>query len=190
MKIIYLKSREKKPAVFLDRDGVINKDIPGKYIKSVSDIRLYKTALEGLKKISSCDKFHLIIITNQSAVGRGYITERISRKINDKIVKTLEKEKIKINAVYYCPHSPVDNCDCRKPKPGLIKEALKDYKIDLKKSFLIGDKKTDMELALKTGIKSVFVLTGQAKNQIKKHRKIKADYVLKNLKNADKIICR
>lgn len=190
MKIIYLKSRKRKPAVFLDRDGVINKDIPGKYIKSVSDIKLYKTAIEGLKKISSCDRFHLIIITNQSAIGRGYITEKISKKINDKIVKTLEKEKIKINAVYYCPHSPQDNCDCRKPKPGLIKEALKDYKIEIKKSFLIGDKKTDMDLALKTGMKSVFVLTGQAKNQIRKHTKIKADYVIKYLKNADKIICR
>jgi D-glycero-D-manno-heptose 1,7-bisphosphate phosphatase len=187
MRKIYIKSKLKKNALFLDRDGVINKDAPGKYIKSLKDIKIYPSAIKGLRKIDS-KKYHLIIITNQSAVGRGYIDIEMAFKINDFIVNELKRNNIMINALYFCPHAPWDKCDCRKPKTGLIKEALQDFDIIIKDSFLVGDKKSDMEMAKKAGIKSIFVLTGQAKNQLKKYEIINSDYKLKDLRAINKIL--
>lgn len=187
MKIIYIKDNKKKPAIFLDRDGVIIQDKPGKYITSIKNVKIYKSFIDGFKKIDK-KKYHIIIITNQSAINRGYISLEKSVEINNYIVKKLKKYGIKINAVYFCPHRPDEKCQCRKPESGLIKEAEKDYRIDFKNSFFIGDKLTDMLLAEKIKVKSIFVLTGQGISQLKKHGKITSNYVLKNLKYIDKII--
>lgn len=188
MKIIYIKSSLKKPALFLDRDGVINKDTPKKYITSISDIKIYPSAINGLKKINF-KKYHIFIITNQSAVGRGYMDIKTSIDINHRIVNILSDNGIKINAVYYCPHHPDDNCNCRKPNTGLIDEARSDYIIEMNKSFLVGDKKTDIDMALKLNLKSIFVLTGQGRFEIRKYGKINSDYILKNILNISKIVC-
>ncbi|MEF3280196.1 MAG: HAD family hydrolase [Elusimicrobiota bacterium] len=187
MKIIYLPSKILKPSIFLDRDGVINKDVEGKYITSIKDVKIYKSAIEGLKKIN-LDKYHLIIITNQSAINRGLIDLKQFKKISDYIIEELNKHNIKINAVYFCPHRPEENCKCRKPKTGLIEEAILDYKIDIKKSFFVGDKKTDIDTAKSAGIKSIFVGTGQAKNQRLKYKKIEADITIKDLRELKKYV--
>lgn len=181
MNIIYHKSNKVKPAIFLDRDGVINKDIAGKYITSIKDVFIYKTAIDGLKKIDR-NKYHLIIITNQSAIGRKLISINKSIEINNYIVSNLKKNDILINAVYFCPHRPEENCNCRKPKTGLIKQAMKDFKINLKNSIFIGDKITDMKLARDLKIKFIMVRTGQYLSQTKKHRSIKIKYIINNLK--------
>lgn len=184
MKIIYKSDTIKKPAIFLDRDGVINKDIKGKYITDIKDVHIYQTALIGLKKIRG---YHLIIITNQSAINRGMITIERFKDINDFIVKKLNRHGIFINATYFCPHKPDENCKCRKPKTGLIIEAINDFNIDLGSSIMVGDKISDIELGRKVGVKTILVLTGQGKHEIKKNKNL-PDFIIKNLTYLKKII--
>ncbi|MCX7641426.1 MAG: HAD-IIIA family hydrolase [Elusimicrobiales bacterium] len=184
MKIIYKFSTDKKPTIFLDRDGVINFDKKGKYITSIKDVKIYKTAIKGLKKIKG---YYLIIITNQSAINRGLLTIKKAIKINNFIVRKLKNNKITVHALYFCPHTPKENCNCRKPKTGLIEEASKDFNIDMNHSFIIGDKVSDIKLGKKIGIKTIFVLTGQGKIEFKKNKNL-ADFVVPNLININKII--
>ncbi|MGC8867572.1 MAG: HAD-IIIA family hydrolase [Elusimicrobiales bacterium] len=184
MKIIYNKSNLFKPAIFLDRDGVINKDAKGKYITSIKDVKIYPSAVEGLRRIKG---YHLIILTNQSAIGRGMMSFEQSVEINNYIVDTLEKKGVIINAVYFCPHKPNERCICRKPMPGMIKMAMKDFKINIKKSIIVGDKASDIELGENTAIRSVMVLTGQGRKELTKLKK-KPFAVIKNLISLKSII--
>jgi D-glycero-D-manno-heptose 1,7-bisphosphate phosphatase len=186
MKVFSIKSNEFKPAIFLDRDGVINKDIRGKYITDKKQIKIYKTAIEGLKKIEQ-KKYHLIIITNQSAIQRGFITDKESREINLKIREILNSKGIILSAIYYCPHKPEDKCPCRKPKLGLLEEAKKDFKIDMSNSYMIGDKESDMKFAKAAKLKSIFVLTGQGKDQLKR-KEIRYNYKIRDLRSLKKIL--
>jgi len=172
------KDNIKKPAIFVDRDGVLNKDKKGKYITKLNQVKIYKSALKGLKNISN---YRLIIITNQSAIGRKYIALKDFMKINKFILDKFKKHGIKFDAFYYCPHTPEDKCNCRKPKIGLIKEAMKDLNIDLKNSFFIGDKETDIITAKNANLKSILVLTGQAREELK-NNKIQPDFIIKDLR--------
>src|SRR3989338_5899806 len=128
-------------AVFLDRDGVITEDIG--YVHKVEDFKLIKNAAEGLRSLKD---YKLFIVTNQSGIGRGYYKLEDFMDYNNRVVEELKKNKIKIEKTYYCPHKPDDNCECRKPKTKLIKDAEKEFNIDLKKSFVVGDKKIDVEM--------------------------------------------
>ncbi len=187
MKLFCIKDNKKRKTLFLDRDGVINKDRAGFYIKSKKEIHIYKSALKSLSKISQLGEYRLIILTNQSAIGRGIITEKRSRELNLYLNKKLLKANVKISGIYYCPHKPQDKCECRKPNIGLVKEAMKDFKIDIKNSFMVGDKKSDMDMARSAGLKGIFILTGQGANQIKKF-KISYNYIIKDLRGLRKII--
>lgn len=187
MKLFALKERSVKKALFLDRDGTINQDRPGVYITSEKALKIYPSAIKALKKISASGEYRLIVLTNQSAVGRKLMTEKKSRQINRLLVKKLSQAGIKISGLYYCPHSPETGCSCRKPKPGLIKEALKDFPTDISGSFVAGDKKSDMELAERTGMRGIFLLTGQGKSQLKKH-KIRYNFKVKDLRSLRKIL--
>jgi len=186
MKIIYQRSDKTKPTIFLDRDGVINRVKPGEYITSISNVKIYSSFIDGFKKLE-LSQYHLIIITNQSAINRGFMGLDDAIKINNYVVSLLKKKMIFINALYFCPHRPDENCECRKPKTGLIEEAKKDFKMDFKNSYFIGDKKNDIELAKKINVKSILVLTGEGKKELKKGN-IKPDFILNNLKNIKMII--
>ena len=167
-------------AVFLDRDGVITEDIG--YVHKIEDFKLIQNAAKGLKLLKN---FKLIFITNQSGIGRGYYKFEDFLNYNNKVLKELKKHKLKIQKTYFCPHKPEDNCECRKPKIKLIKDAEKEFGIDLKKSFVIGDKKTDIEMGRNAGCKTILVLTGHgmaAKNETR------ADYIANNLVDAAKWI--
>lgn len=177
-----------KPAAFLDRDGTIIHDRPGYYLLSASKMKLYKKSVPALKIIQDLG-FRLIIITNQSAVARGYMTLEKSREINAALAKTLKKKGVLIEGIYFCPHSPQENCSCRKPKTGLVKEALKNHKISLKDSVLVGDKKSDMELAAKLGIKAVFVKTGHGRSQPEKNGFV-PELITENIMGAAQIFRR
>lgn len=187
MKLFAKKSPGNKKAIFLDRDGVINKDKPGKYILCENDIKFYPSALKALKKISQEKKYILVIVTNQSAVGRQMMTMKKSKQINRYVVKQLEKVGIEISALYFCPHSPQEKCKCRKPHTAMINQALKDFNIDLSQSWLVGDKKSDMDMAKKSGIKSVFVMTGQAPRELRE-KKIRYDFLIRDLRGLVAII--
>ena len=141
--------------VFLDRDGVINRN-RNDYIKTWDEFEFLPNAKKGIKLLND-NGFKIIIITNQSVVGRGIITKKTLNKIHEKMLKELNEYGCEIEKIYYCPHTPWDNCDCRKPKPGLLLKAAKDFNIDLKKCYFIGDEVTDMQAGEKAGCKTYLV---------------------------------
>ncbi|MEO0261410.1 MAG: HAD family hydrolase [candidate division WOR-3 bacterium] len=159
-------------AIFLDRDGTIIKNVP--YLNDPEKIEFLPYVIESLKILIS-NGFTLFIVTNQSGISRGLIKLKELEKIHKRIKEILKKEGIKIKDIVYCPHLPEENCNCRKPKTGLIEVLLKKYKIDLKKSYLIGDKDEDILLAKNIGIKSVSV-----SDKIN----VKPDFIAKNFKEA------
>jgi histidinol-phosphate phosphatase family protein len=139
--------------IFLDRDGVINKNRDD-YVKSIDEFVFLPNVISAIKKLINL-KFKIIIITNQSAINRGLISEKELQIIHSHMLNELSKSKCKIEKIYFCPHKPDENCDCRKPKTGMIKNALSDFCIDISKSWLIGDSNSDIEVAKKFGLKSI-----------------------------------
>ena len=153
------------PAIFLDRDGVIIENCPS-YVRRWEDVTFFPQALQALKWVSALP-YKVILITNQSAVGRGLITLETARSINARLVEAVAAAGGRIDAVYLCPHDPLENCDCRKPKPGLILQAVRDHAIDLHSSHLIGDAWTDLIAGQAAGLSSVsLVRTGRGASQL------------------------
>jgi D-glycero-D-manno-heptose 1,7-bisphosphate phosphatase len=153
------------PAIFLDRDGVIieNRDA---YVRSWDDVYIYPQALKALAKYASIP-YKFIIVTNQSAVGRGIISQETAVSINNQLVKEIKQSGGEINAVFMCPHSPSANCNCRKPEPGMFYQAAEKLSLDLNKSIMVGDALTDMLAAQNAGIKQcIFVRTGRGEKQL------------------------
>jgi len=142
---------KKEKVVFLDRDGVINKERKD-YVKSVKELEIFSDVWMPIKKLKDSG-FLLIVITNQSAINRGLTTDKNLKKIHQKIQEYLIKNKTSIDGFYYCPHTPDEECNCRKPKPGMILKAADDFKIDLKSSWFIGDNETDIDAAKNAGCK-------------------------------------
>lgn len=148
------------PALFLDRDGVIIENRPN-YIRSWSDVEIYPQALTALAKIRN-SPYKIVIITNQSAVGRGLMTIERANKINRKLVAEVEKMGGRIDGVYMCPHGPDEGCPCRKPQPGLLFRAADDQNLDLVRSIMIGDAISDIVAAASAGLSNlILVQTGR-----------------------------
>ncbi len=165
-------------AVFLDRDGVIVEDIGYHY--KIEDFKFVKNAIKGLKLLKN---LNLFMVTNQSGIGRGYYTLEDFEKFNIHLLKELKKRGIKIVKTYYCQHKPEDNCECRKPKTKLLKVAEKEFMVDLKKSFVIGDRKKDIELGKNAGCRTILVLSGKGTEEKKNSE---ADFIGKDLLEAAK----
>ncbi len=138
-------------AVFLDRDGTIARDVP--YCSRPEDFELLPGAAEGIKLLNE-HGFKVVVVTNQSGIARGYFTEGMLARIHDKMQKELAKHGAHVDAIYYCPHHPDDNCDCRKPKPKMLFQAAIDLDIELGESYVIGDGEMDVELARQAGCKT------------------------------------
>ena len=144
----------KKPTVFCDRDGTINRDVP--YCSSPKEFKLLPGAGEAIARLNKAG-LAVVVITNQSGVGRGYFTEGVLQLIHQKMQEDLACHKARVDAVYYCPHHPDDGCSCRKPKPGLIFQAAKELDLDLKNSFFIGDSLADVEAGRRAGCVTVLI---------------------------------
>ena len=151
-------------AVFLDRDGTINEEVG--YLSDPDGLKLIRGAAEAVKKLND-HGIKVIVISNQSGVGRGYFSERDLARINMRLTELLLSYEARIDAIYYCPHHPDDGCECRKPEPGLLKKAAREHSIDLGRSYVVGDKKTDVELAVNAGSKGILVKTGFGREQLK-----------------------
>ena len=169
-----------QPAVFLDRDGTINQDIG--YIDSPERLFIIDGAASAIKRLNS-KGFRVVVITNQSGVGRGYFTKEAADSVNKKLEEILKREGAHLDGIYYCPHQPDDNCECRKPRIGLLEKAKNDLAIDFKKSYVIGDKVSDIEIAQGIGGKGILVLTGSGKDE-KQKLDHEPSYIATDLKDA------
>jgi D-glycero-D-manno-heptose 1,7-bisphosphate phosphatase len=152
------------PAIFLDRDGVLVENNPN-YIRAWSDVKIFPEAIEALGKIDN-SSFKVVIVTNQSAIGRGLISYETAHEINRQLTAEINSRGRKVDGIFMCPHKPEDDCVCRKPKPGLIFQAAKELSLDLKRSMMIGDALTDLIAGMEAGIPTnVLILTGRGKEQ-------------------------
>lgn len=149
-------------AVFLDRDGTLNED--DGYVYKTKHFKILDNVIKGLKLLKD---FRLFIITNQSGIGRGYYTEEDMHAFNKKLNEEFKKEGINIEKIFFCPHHPEAKCDCRKPSIRFIKQAEKEFDININESFVIGDHPHDVEMGGKAGCKTIYLLTGHGE----KHRK-------------------
>ncbi|GHT62811.1 hypothetical protein AGMMS49531_11040 [Endomicrobiia bacterium] len=179
----------KVPAVFLDRDGTVifNKT----YLSLPQQVMLYAFCAESINRLRAAG-FKIIIVTNQSGVARGMFTEKNLMVANKKFVSLLKNAGAKIDGLYYCPHAESDECNCRKPKVGMVLQGAKDFNIDLKKSYTVGDSIRDYLLGVNMGGKGILVLTGHGKKQQSKivDEKIKPMAVCKTLKQAVSLIIK
>jgi D-glycero-D-manno-heptose 1,7-bisphosphate phosphatase len=174
-----------KNVVFLDRDGVINRDSPD-YIKSWSEFEFLPGSLEALKQLT-LNGFAVIIITNQSVIHRKMVTQKDLDFIHDMMKKTVQSNGGDIKDIFYCPHIPEDRCDCRKPNPGLIYRAKKRYQIDLETSIMVGDSAKDIECARNAGCGSAILVktgNGVTAENILKDKMIYPDVIVQDLLEA------
>ena len=142
-------------AVFIDRDGTIMEDCV--YCSDPKKVKLFPGVPEALRRLKS-NGFKLIIITNQSGIGRGLFTVKQYRAVEAELLRQLGVGLI--DATYFCPDAPDEHCKCRKPKPGMVLEATQEHQIDLSRSFLIGDSEIDVECAHNAGVRGIRVQTG------------------------------
>lgn len=176
----------KNRAVFLDRDGTINEEV--NYLCDTNNLKILPGVAEAIRMLNK-NKYKVIIVTNQSAVARGLLTIEKLNKIHEKLLNLLSSKGAVIDAIYYCPHHPSENCECRKPKIGLILRASREHNIDLDKSYMIGDKLADIEAGKKAGCVTILVKTGYGKEEINKiNFEVQPDFIAEDLYEAVKII--
>jgi D-glycero-D-manno-heptose 1,7-bisphosphate phosphatase len=171
--------------IFLDRDGVINIDSP-QYIKKESEFEFIPGSPQAIALLNQYG-FNVIVITNQSMIGRNMVSREALDAIFKKMKKGVQKAGGRIKDVFFCPHTPEDNCACRKPEPGLIFKACKKYSIDLEYSSMVGDSAKDIECALNAGCeRGILVQTGngiKAQQQLLQ-KQITPDYIASDLYDA------
>lgn len=173
--------------IFIDRDGVINRDPGGwtehSYITKWDDFYFLPGAKGALKKLT--DKgFTIVVISNQAGVAKGYYSRRALSAINSKMLKEIRLAGGRIKKVYYCVHQDSDNCGCRKPKAGLIRRAEEELRFKAAGSYLIGDGRMDVEAGKRAFLKTILVLSGKTKREEAGSWKVKPDFVFEDLPEA------
>tara|TARA_B100002003_G_C13922147_1_gene448331 strand:- start:1 stop:555 length:555 start_codon:yes stop_codon:yes gene_type:complete len=175
-------------AVFLDRDGVITQE-PPHYAHRLDQLVLIPKSGDAIRLLNE-DGFMVVIVSNQAGIAHGYYQEEDTVSFNQALGGKLTEAGARIDAVYYCPHHPEANvegyrldCDCRKPKPGLLLKAEKELDINMKRSFMVGDKLSDIEAGKRAGCKTVLVKTGYGGETIQNSR-IECDYIADDLYGA------
>jgi len=158
-----------KRAVFMDRDGTISEEVG--YVNHPSRFRVFPYSAAAVKLLNE-NGWLAIVVTNQAGVARGYFPEEMIGAIHNYLSGALEKEGAHLDAIYYCPHHPSVgdqryrlDCDCRKPKAGLIFQAAREFDIDLTQSWMVGDRYSDIELAANAGLKAALVLSGYGRGE-------------------------
>ena len=150
-------------AVFLDRDGTLHVDKVE--TRRIEDLEFFSDTIESLRRLRSAG-FELVIVTNQSGIGKGHYKESEMQAFNDEMVKRLKDSGVEITALYYCPHKTEDKCQCKKPKDGMIRRAVMDLDLDIYKCYMIGDQNSDVVAGINAGInKNYLVKTGIYKSE-------------------------
>ena len=150
-----------KKYIILDRDGVINED-SDEYIKSPEEFIPIPGSLAAIAKLNQAG-YVVVVATNQSGIARGYYDEATLQAMHEKLRQLLTKEGGNIDRIYFCPHGPDDDCECRKPKPGMLRQILADYNMDPVNVVAVGDSLRDLQAAQAVGVKSILVRTGKGK---------------------------
>ena len=146
-----------KPLILLDRDGTLITEQA--YLKDPRKVRLLPGVTQGLRALAR-GGFPLVLITNQSGVGRGILTLKDLEAIHARLQGLLEQEDAALDAIYFCPHHPDDGCRCRKPNVGMVERAVSELQLDLRRSYLIGDHARDIQLAHRVGAKAILLTPG------------------------------
>jgi D-glycero-D-manno-heptose 1,7-bisphosphate phosphatase len=155
-----------RPAVFLDRDGTITEEVG--YLNHTSRFRMFPFVAAAIRRLNEAG-LPVIVVTNQSGVGRGYFPESLVHAVNELMTQQLAEKGAKIDAIYYCPHTSAENCSCRKPRTGMLDRAALEHTLDLQRSFVVGDRYGDMELARNARARSVLVRTGYGEGELAWH---------------------
>jgi histidinol-phosphate phosphatase family protein len=176
--------------IFLDRDGVINEDRED-YVKSWEEFRFIKGVRSSLKRIKQAG-IPVVVITNQSAIGRGLVTVADLSALHGRMLAGIKKAGGKILKIYHCPHHPEDHCRCRKPRIGMLKKAARELDLDLKKCLFVGDTLKDIQAGSRVGCRTVLVQTGQGRESLKKiltgKTRVRPDWVCESLPAATPLI--
>ena len=180
-------------AAFLDRDGTINEEMG--YINHLDRFVLIPGAAAAIRSINESD-LKAVVVTNQSGAARGYFAKELIDQVHQKMIDMLKEEGAFLDGIYTCTHAPPSKgdsggCGCRKPKIGLMKQAALELNLDLEKSYVIGDRFKDLEMARNAGAKAILVLTGYGKGELEflgPSSRVQADFVAKNLAEAVKWI--
>lgn len=185
----------KRRAVFIDRDGTISEEVG--YVNHPSRYRVFPYAAEAVRLLNEAN--HLaILVTNQAGVARGYFAEEMIGMVHSILTRELAQGGARLDAIYYCPHHPSVgetpyrlDCDCRKPRPGLIRRAVEEFDVDAAQSWMVGDRYGDIELARNAGVRSAFVLSGYGRGEWEHQRpswRIEPEVVADDLLAAVKMI--
>ncbi len=182
-------------AVFMDRDGTISEEVG--YVNHPSRYKVFPYSPEAVRLLNQSD-WLAVLVTNQAGVARGYFTEDLVGAVHGTLEEGLRQGGARLDAIYYCAHHPSvgeppyrSDCDCRKPKPGLIQRAAQEFDIDLAESWMVGDRYSDIELARNAGVCSAFVLSGYGRGEWEYQRAAwnhQPDLVAENLLEAVKSI--
>jgi D-glycero-D-manno-heptose 1,7-bisphosphate phosphatase len=155
-----------QPAVFLDRDGTISEEVG--YLNHVSRFCMFPFSPAAIRKLND-SRILVFVITNQSGIARGYYPESLVHTVHDLMTKQLAGAGAHLDGIYYCPHTSGDACVCRKPGPGMLDQAAAEHAVDLTRSFVVGDRHSDVELAHRVGARSIMVRTGYGEGEILWH---------------------
>jgi D-glycero-D-manno-heptose 1,7-bisphosphate phosphatase len=183
--------------VFIDRDGTISEEVG--YINHLSRFQIYPWSRQAVSVLNR-NGLKAILVTNQAGVARGYFTEDLVLQVHEKLRQELAQGDAHLDAIYYCPHHPSvgpepyrQSCNCRKPKPGMLFRAVEDLGVDLSRSFMIGDRHSDVELAYNAGTRSILVLSGYGRGEYEYQRQnwtVQPDWIASNLLEATQIILK
>jgi D-glycero-D-manno-heptose 1,7-bisphosphate phosphatase len=157
------------PAIFLDRDGVLIEN-RSDYVRDWSQVKIFPEAISALS-FPAIRNYKIVVVTNQSAIGRGLISQQTADDINSRLVSLVHCHGGQLDAVYMCPHKPEDNCLCRKPKPGLLLQAASELSLDLQRSWMIGDAWSDVQAGQAAGVRqAILIRTGRGREQLMQFR--------------------
>lgn len=183
--------RERKKIIFLDRDGVINRDPGGwtkhSYVTKWKDFHFLRGAKRAIKKLND-NGYNVVVISNQAGIAKGFYSKERLDKITLRMIKEIRKSGGRIKKVFYCIHQDSDRCDCRKPEAGLLRRAERELGIKSRAAYFVGDGRVDIEAGHRADMKKILVLSGKTELKDVKGWKVKPDLICRDLSEAVEII--
>jgi D-glycero-D-manno-heptose 1,7-bisphosphate phosphatase len=185
-----LPKTELRHAVFLDRDGTIAEEVG--YLNHLSRFQVYPYSAGAIRRLNGAE-LPVVVVTNQSGVGRGFFPEALVHQVHERMIAGLAAGGARVDAIYYCPHATTEDCACRKPRPGMLVRAAREHRLAVRGSWVVGDRYGDMEMAHAVGCRSILVLSGYGRGEYEWHRKNwkrQPRHVAENLEAAVAIILK